>query len=75
MYCRLRRSEDCMKNDESIQNILGIRQLDPAAIFSLVTDGGDAAREAYFRHMRSQGVNEYESDSLIINSDDECRVS
>lgn len=71
MYLRMRRPEDCIKNDESIQTILGIRCLDSVAIFSLITDNSDLSKDAYFHYISSRGEREYESDSsLIINSDD-----
>lgn len=75
MYRRMKRPEDCMKNDESIQTILGIRCLDSVAIFSLITDNNDVTRDAYFHYVKNKAIREYESDSsLIINSDEENEV-
>lgn len=76
MYLRMNRSADCIKNDETIKTILGIRCLDSVAIFSLIADSTDVSKDAYFNYIRrNKGVREYESDSsLIINSDDECAV-
>lgn len=64
-----------MKNDESIQTILGIRCLDSMAIFSLITDNSDVTKEAYFHYVKNKAIREYESDSsLVINSDEESGV-
>lgn len=75
MYVRFKRPEDCIKNDEAIQTILGIRCLDSMAIFSLITDNNDVIRDAYFHYIKNKAIREYESDgSLIINSDEENAV-
>lgn len=75
MYTRMHRSNNCIKNDETIQTILGIRCLDSVAIFSLITDSIDVSKTAYFNYIRQNksGVGAYESDCSLKISSDEVR--